>query len=134
MVRTYKKKTKPGTPADLMRTAVKKIVEDGTPLREVATALSIPRGTLQRYVKDARSRRTESIEYQKMKATRQVFTTSQEVMLKEYLITSSKQPPWTDEETNARVSVAVCKTEWGFVILPSGMKTKSLVKIGSVGF
>lgn len=90
MVRTYKKITEQGTPADLMRTAVKKIIEDGTPLREVSTALSIPRGTLQRYVKDARSRGTRSMEYQKTKATRQVFTSTQEVMLKEYLITASK--------------------------------------------
>ena len=47
----------------------------------MATALSIPRATLSRYVEEAKAKGVESegIQYQKSKATPQIFTNTQEV-------------------------------------------------------
>lgn len=91
MVRNYKKKCPETTPADLMRTAVRIVIDEKKSVREVAKTLSIPRTTLIIYIEKKKARNKEGeIDYRKTTAAHQVFTASEESVLDDYLITASK--------------------------------------------
>ena len=113
MVRTYKKKGAARTSAAVMRAAVRAVLEEGASERQVSKNMEIPRTSLKRYLETAQKNGINEVEYQKSNATRQVFTTEQESMLKGYLLIASKhhhgltqkqarQLAWEFAKTNQR--------------------------------
>lgn len=114
MVRNRKTAIPSRTTAEVMRRAVKSVLEDGISARQVSKNLNIPRTTLTRYLDLARSKGIENSDYRKTNATREVFTEEQEDMLLQYLLTASKHHhgltpkqarvlAWEFSRTNRRV-------------------------------
>lgn len=114
MVRNRKTASPSRTTAEVMRRAVKSVLEEGKSARQVSKNLNIPRTTLLRYLDLARSKGIEQTDYSKTNATRQVFTKEQEDMLLQYLLTASKHHhgltpkqardlAWQFAKTNRRV-------------------------------
>ena len=96
MVRNYQKKSNgresKRVSAKVMRTATKMVLIEGMSVNRVSADLEIPRTTLTRYVEEARLKGLDSVvDFQKSKAHRSVFTKDQELRLKDYILTASRQ-------------------------------------------
>lgn len=89
----YKKKTDRSVHStDSIKEAIKEIVEDKKGLRQTALKYGISKSSLSRYVMNRKKLPGVDGKYQSKHTSTQIFTTQEEHLLVEYIITSSRMP------------------------------------------
>ena len=78
------------TDEQTMKVAVRNVVEYGMSIRTAAKTSDIKNSTLRRYVEKFRKSAEDPISYAPNYSCRQVFTTDEEVALKDYLVKASE--------------------------------------------